>query len=89
MRSGQRTQPAERNRPAAVPAEPGSGPGDGPAPQNQGYAVFGYLVSGMVVYGLLGWLVSWLTHWTPAIPIGALAGLVLAIVGVFYKYGRP
>jgi hypothetical protein len=89
MRSGQRTQPEERDVPAAVPPEPGSGPGSGRTPENQGYAVFGYLVSGMVVYSLLGWLVSWLTHWTPAIPIGALAGLVLAIVGVFYKYGRP
>ncbi len=89
MRSGQRARPAERELPAAVPPEPGSGPDGGRTPQNQGYAVFGYLVSGMVAYGLVGWLVSSLTHWAPAIPIGALAGLVLAIVGVFYKYGRP
>jgi ATP synthase protein I len=49
----------------------------------------GYLVSGMVAYGLVGWLIATLTHWTAAIPIGAIAGLILAIVGVFYKYGRP
>jgi hypothetical protein len=89
MRTRQQTQPEEHDVPASVPPEPDARPGDGRSPENQGYAVFGYLVSGMVAYGLIGWLVAWLTHWTPAIPIGAIAGLVLAVVGVFYKYGRP
>jgi hypothetical protein len=88
MRARPQTQPREQDVPAPVPPEPDTRPG-GRQPENQGYAVFGYLVSGMAAYGLLGWLVAWLTHWTPAIPIGAIAGLVLAIVGVFYKYGRP
>lgn len=89
MDARQQTQPGERDVPASAPPEPDARPGSGRQPENQGYAVFGYLVSGMVAYGLIGWLVAWLTHWTPAIPIGAIAGLVLAVVGVFYKYGRP
>jgi len=99
MRPGEQAQPGERDvlasapprpgPPQPGPPQPGTPPGGGRSPENQGYVVFGYLVSGMGAYGLIGWLIAWLTHWTPAIPIGAIGGLVLAIVGVFYRYGRP
>ncbi len=60
----------------------------GPAEENQGWNVFSYLIAGMVVYGLVGWLVAWLTH-TPVLwPLGALLGLFFAIGGVVWKYGR-
>ena len=58
------------------------------AEENQGWSIFSYLIAGMVVYGLLGWLLAWLTHIPVLLPVGALVGLVFAIGGVVWKYGR-
>jgi hypothetical protein len=61
----------------------------GPAQQdNAGWSIFSYLIAGMVVYGLLGWLLATVTHTAVLLPLGAIAGLVVAIAGVVYKYGR-
>jgi ATP synthase protein I len=60
----------------------------GPPPDNAGWTIFSYLLSGMLVYGLLGWLLATLTHIGLLIPLGALAGLLVAIGGIVYKYGR-
>lgn len=60
----------------------------GPPPDNAGWTIFSYLISGMLVYGLLGWLLATLTHIRLLIPLGALAGLLVAIGGIIYKYGR-
>jgi ATP synthase protein I len=59
-----------------------------PAQENQGWTIFSYLIAGMVAYGLIGWLVAWLTHVPVLLPVGALVGLVFAIGGVVWKYGR-
>jgi ATP synthase protein I len=64
-------------------------PGDGPPEQNQGWAVFSYLLAGMLFYGLVGWLVSRVTHLPLIFPVGMLVGLALAITGIVFKYGRP
>ena len=56
--------------------------------QNLGWTIFGYLISGMLVYGGLGWLIG---HWTghPLIfPLGMLAGLAFSVWLVIYRYGR-
>ncbi len=60
----------------------------GPPPDNAGWTIFSYLLSGMLVYGLLGWLLATMTHVRLLIPLGALAGLIVAIGGIVYKYGR-
>ena len=77
-----------------------TGPSDGPSPdaqspddghraqENQGWSIFSYLIAGMVAYGLFGWLAAWLTHIPVLTPAGALVGLVFAIGGVVWKYGR-
>jgi ATP synthase protein I len=62
---------------------------DGPAQQNAGWTIFSYLLSGMLAYGLIGWLVSRVTHIALIFPLGMLVGLVLAIVLIVFKYGRP
>jgi ATP synthase protein I len=63
------------------PAREGNSPGgDDP------WAAFGYLVAGVLFYGVLGWLLSvWLDHayW---VPIGLLAGLGLGMYMVFARY---
>jgi F0F1-type ATP synthase assembly protein I len=62
---------------------------DGPPEQNAGWTIFSYLISGMAVYGLIGWLVSRVTHISVLFPVGMLVGLVLAIVLIVFRYGRP
>jgi ATP synthase protein I len=61
---------------------------DGPPEQNAGYIIFSYLLSGMLFYGVIGWLVARWTHLSFIFPVGMIAGLVLAIVLILYKYGR-
>lgn len=73
---------------------PGGQPGSGQPPEtsavedNQGWSIFSYLIAGMVAYGLIGGLAAWLTHIPVLAPVGALVGLVCAIGGVVWKYGR-
>ncbi len=74
--------------PGGRPSARGQSSEADPAEENQGWSVFSYLIAGMVAYGLLGWLVAWLTHIAVFIPLGALLGLVFAIGGVVWKYGR-
>jgi ATP synthase protein I len=67
----------------------GRPPRPGPVEQdNAGWSIFSYLIAGMVAYGLLGWLLATVTHTAVLLPLGAIAGLVVAIAGVVYKYGR-
>jgi ATP synthase protein I len=56
--------------------------------QNAGWSIFGYLISGMVFYGGLGWLIGYWTHIAALLPIGALVGLAVGVFAVIYKYGR-
>ena len=82
------TGPSDAQLPDARPPKAPS-PGDGPGvEENQGWSIFSYLIAGMVAYGLLGWLVAWLTHIPVLLPVGALVGLVFATGGVVWKYGR-
>jgi F0F1-type ATP synthase assembly protein I len=55
---------------------------------NAGWTIFSYLIAGMVAYGLIGWLLATVTHTAVLLPLAAIAGLVVAIGGVVYKYGR-
>jgi hypothetical protein len=75
--------------PATGTPATGRPPRPSPAEQdNAGWSIFSYLIAGMVVYGLLGWLLATVTHTAVLLPLGAIAGLVVAIAGVVYKYGR-
>lgn len=66
-----------------------SGPDGSPAGDNPGWAIFGYLISGMAVYGGLGWLLGrWAGHSQVLLAIGMLLGLALAITMVIFRYGR-
>jgi F0F1-type ATP synthase assembly protein I len=47
-----------------------------------------YLLSGMVIWGGLGWLLSKWTGWEFFLPIGLILGVSLAIYLVYLKYGR-
>jgi ATP synthase protein I len=58
---------------------------DARAAASQGWTALGYLISGIVVWGFIGWLVG---HWvgTPAIDAGI--GVVVGVAGAIYLIVR-
>jgi len=52
-----------------------------------GWTVSGYLVSGMLAYGLIGWLIGRAVHVPLLLPVGMLVGLAISIGFVIYRYG--
>lgn len=98
--TGTEGDPAARSAPpaAAGPGQPGWSrpvqfrrrPPEQPGglPSGEGWAVFSYLVSGMIVYGLIGWLASRAAHTAIYFPLGMVTGLILAIVLIIYRYRR-
>ena len=65
----------------------GAPPGRG-GQDNAGWTIFSYMISGMAVYGGLGWLVARWTHVPIIFPLGMLAGLGLSIALIIFRYGR-
>ncbi|HYN94251.1 MAG TPA: hypothetical protein VES42_10430 [Pilimelia sp.] len=56
------------------PPPPGD-PGDDPPRSDQGFVAMSYLISGIVVWGFIGWLVDrWLDFGGVATAIGAVIG---------------
>jgi F0F1-type ATP synthase assembly protein I len=53
-----------------------------------GWAVFSYLIAGMIAYGAIGWLISRLTHIAILFPLGMLVGLGISLAYVIHRYGR-
>ncbi len=70
------------------PGRPGNGGSRGSQGGNAGWIIFGYLISGMVVYGAVGWVVSHWTHTAILFPVGMLFGLGAGVALTVYKYGR-
>jgi F0F1-type ATP synthase assembly protein I len=57
-----------------------------PSTESAGMTVFGYLLSGPLVYGGLGWL---LDHWLGTsfiTPLGVVGGMALAIYVIAFRY---
>jgi ATP synthase protein I len=71
------------------------GPASGPAglddglTMGTGWSVFSYLVSGLLAYGGIGWVIGHFTHVSLFFPIGMLVGLAISTGWIVYKYGRP
>ncbi len=61
---------------------------DGRSQENAGWTLFGYLLSGMAVYGGIGWLAGRWTGIPLLFPAGLFAGLGAAILLIVLKYGR-
>jgi ATP synthase protein I len=69
--------------------QPAGYPGDARRPrESDGWAIMSYMLTGMILYGGIGWLVG---HWTriPVLfPVGMILGLALGIVMVVYRVTR-
>jgi ATP synthase protein I len=82
-----RSGPAARSG-GPAPDAPDGGRGGAGGGHNDGWSVFGYLISGMAVYGGIGWIAGRLTHLSFLFPVGMLTGLILGIVLILYRYGK-
>jgi len=52
-----------------------------------GWMVSGYLISGMLAYGLIGWLIGRAVHVSLLLPVGMLVGLAISIGYIIYRFG--
>ena len=52
------------------------------------WSVPSYLLSGMIIWGGVGWLLSTWTGQDWLIPIGLVVGVALAVYLVYVKYSR-
>ena len=73
---------------ATGPASPAAGVDDGLS-MGTGWSVFSYLISGLLAYGGIGWVIGHFTHVSLLFPIGMLVGLAISTGWIVYKYGRP
>jgi F0F1-type ATP synthase assembly protein I len=77
-------------------SEEGHPPDPGPGDDDQGHQSFtnaawsipSYVLSGMAVYGGLGWLLDRWWGTSAMFPVGILAGLGLALYLIYHRYGR-
>ena len=76
------TPPRGDSRPS--PARPPRGGGSG---ADTGWAVTGTLISGMVVWGGVGWLLDLWLHIRVLAPVGIILGMAVAIYLVVVRYG--
>jgi F0F1-type ATP synthase assembly protein I len=67
------------------PRSPGGEKSDG---MNQGMRVLSYLISGVLVYGLLGWLGDHYLGTRFLLPVGILAGAALGVFIIIRRFGR-
>jgi F0F1-type ATP synthase assembly protein I len=53
-----------------------------------GWTVFSYMISGMVAYGGIGWLIGRAVHVGLLFPLGMVAGLGISVGFIIYRFGR-
>jgi|GEM_PF-255910 F0F1-type ATP synthase assembly protein I len=53
-----------------------------------GWAVFSYLIGGMLAYGGIGWLIGRAVHVPLLFPAGMLVGMAISIGYIIHRYGR-
>jgi ATP synthase protein I len=53
-----------------------------------GWNVASYLLSGLIAYGAIGWLIARATHIQLLFPVGMVIGIAISVGFVIYRYGR-
>jgi ATP synthase protein I len=53
-----------------------------------GWAVFSYLIGGMIAYGGIGWLIGRAVHVPLLFPAGMLVGMAISIAFIIYRFGK-
>ena len=78
--TGSRPRPGVRKRPS-----PDAAP---MPPRGVGMTITSYLISGILAYGLIGWLIGRAVHLPILTALGMLVGLVISMSLIIYRYGR-
>jgi ATP synthase protein I len=78
--TGPRVRPGLRKRPVQ---DTGTLP-----PRGVGMTITSYLISGLLAYGLIGWLIGRAVHAPILTAIGMLVGLGISMWLIIYRYGR-
>lgn len=66
-------------------SSPGPDPDNGTAGAGQGWTAIAYLIGGMTVWGLIGWLVD---RWLETDGIAIAVGVVVGMAGGVYLVAR-
>jgi ATP synthase protein I len=53
-----------------------------------GWAIMSYMLSGMILYGGVGWLVGRWTGITVLFPLGMILGIAFSIILIIYRVTR-
>jgi ATP synthase protein I len=57
--------------------------------ENPGWAIFSYMIAGMIFYGGAGWALGhWVIHSALLFPLGMVFGLALSITLIILRFGR-
>ena len=77
-----------QEEPESTPVDPQSGPPRATRDANEAWSIVSYLISGMVVYGFVGWLLVRWTGVTLLFPVFLLIGIVVAFYLIWIRYLR-
>ena len=55
---------------------------------DEAWAIPSYILSGMLVYGGIGWLLDRWLHTSAMLPVGVVFGLLFAMYLVYLRFGR-
>jgi ATP synthase protein I len=68
--------------------QPGGRDPSQPRPASEGWAILSYMIGGMALYGLVGWLIGRWTGLPWLFPAGMLLGLASSIALVIFRVTR-
>ncbi len=77
-----------QEEPDSTPVDPPPGTPRASRDANEAWGIVSYLISGMVVYGFVGWaLVRW-TGWDWLFPVFLIIGIVVAFYLIWIRFLR-
>jgi F0F1-type ATP synthase assembly protein I len=79
------TRPGDRD--PSQPRPEGRDPSQ-PRPASEGWAYLSYLIGGMAVYGLVGWLIGRWTGLPWLLGVGMLLGLASSVALIIFRVTR-
>ncbi len=79
----------QRDSDGAAPGPPGAAPEPAPMREVDAWAVISYLLSGVLFYGGIGWLLDWWLGTRGFVAVGIVVGAAAGVWLVWLRYSRP